>query len=141
MTKKKSNDRWTKKQLKFMHMLADPLLEKKDEEIAAELNVKPETLLKWRRLPGFQKMAKKLAEEYLGNGWPEVLKALSGKAKEGNVQAIKLLMDYAERHGKSSQKEHDEQFDIGALTEEERRELQSAIISRIGTLKGLSGET
>ncbi len=62
MTKKKSNDRWTKKQLKFMHMLADPLLEKKDEEIAAELNVKPETLLKWRRLPGFQKMAKKLAE-------------------------------------------------------------------------------
>lgn len=140
MAKRKSKSKWTKKQLKFMQMLADPLLDKKIEDIAVELKVKPETLSRWRRLPGFQRKAKKLAEEYLGNGWPAALTALSQKAKEGNVQAIKLLMEYTERYGERSQKEHGEQFDIGALTEEERRELQSAIISRIKALRRPSGK-
>lgn len=137
MAKKRSNGKWTKKQLKFMQMLADPLLDKSDEDIAVELNVKPETLSRWRRLPGFQRMAKKLAEEYLGNGCPAVLKELSKKAKEGNVQAIKLFMDYTERYGEGSQKEPDtgEEFDIETLTEEERKKLQQAIINRLTSLK------
>ncbi|MGR3311095.1 MAG: phage terminase large subunit [Candidatus Brocadiales bacterium] len=125
MAKKKSKNKWTKKQMKFMQMLADPLLEKKEEEdIATELKVKPETLTKWRRLPGFQRKVKKLAEEYLGNGWPAVLKGLSIKAKGGNVQAIKMFMDYAEHHAEKLQKEsNDEEFDIEALTKEERMDL------------------
>lgn len=125
-----------------MQMLANPLLEKTDEDMAAELNVSPETLSKWRRLPGFQKKVKKLAEEYLGNGLPAVLKTLSQKAKKGNVQAIKLLMDYIERYGEASERESNgEQFNIEALTEEERKRLQHAIISRLASLKRSKQET
>jgi hypothetical protein len=123
-----------------MQMLADPLLEKKeDKDIADEFKVKVETLLRWKRLPGFQRKVKKLAEVYLCNGWPAVLKELSIKAQDGNVQAIKMFMDYAERHAEGPQKEHGEQFNIETLTKEERRELQSAIIRRIKALKGPSG--
>ena len=58
------------------------------------------------------------------------LGALSDRAKEGNVQAIKLLIDYA-----SQLKGDENAVDFGDLTEAERKCLKEALIQEIISLR------
>jgi hypothetical protein len=68
------------------------------------------------------------------NALVTALGALSDRAKEGNVQAIKLLIDYA-----SQLKGDEDAVDFGDLTEMERKCLKEALIREIVSLRESSG--
>jgi hypothetical protein len=100
------------------------------EEIARELKVSPGLLSRWRALPGFQEALEETCKDRIMEEMPRLLQALTEKAKEGNVQAIKILFDYmGQLRGRSG-------TDIEDLTEEERKEFKLKALQRIDDLRG-----
>lgn len=100
------------------------------EEIASELKVSPRCLNRWKALPGFQEALEGACSGKIMEEMPRLLRALTEKAKEGNVQAIKILFDYmGQLRGRSG-------TDIGDLNEEERQSLKETLIREITSLRG-----
>lgn len=60
---------FTPEQLAFMVALADPNDRRTQEEIAKALDVRPETLCRWKRLPGFGEAVK----SHRGEAGPAVI--------------------------------------------------------------------
>lgn len=86
---------------------------------------------------GIERVQKQALRPMIDEALVSALKTLSEKAKEGNVQAIKVLLDYAEQLSRS----HSNALDFGDLTELERRCLKEALIREIISLRGASGGT
>ncbi|OHB94149.1 MAG: hypothetical protein A3E19_06270 [Planctomycetes bacterium RIFCSPHIGHO2_12_FULL_52_36] len=118
---------WKPKQRRFLQLLSSG---SSLEEIARELKVRPGLLSRWRALPGFQEALEETCRELIMEEMPRLLQALTEKAKEGNVQAAKILFDYmGQLRGRS-------ETDIGDLTEEERKEFKLKALQRIDDLRG-----
>jgi dihydrodipicolinate synthase/N-acetylneuraminate lyase len=100
------------------------------EEIASELGVSPRLLTKWRALPGFQEALEGACMEQIMADMPQLLRALTEKAKEGNVQAIKILFDYLGQIQNRSAK------NLGDLDEEERQRYKEALLREIASEEG-----
>ncbi|HHT9153799.1 MAG TPA: hypothetical protein ACFYEM_09790 [Candidatus Hypogeohydataceae bacterium YC40] len=113
---------WDTKKKRFLHLFSSGA---SLEEIAQELKVSPKRLNKWRSLPGFQGALEEACKTLVTDEMPQLLRALTEKAKEGNVQAIKILFDYlGQSRGRSG-------ADIGDLNEEERQRLREALLREI----------
>ncbi|MDO8137790.1 MAG: hypothetical protein Q6354_09130 [Candidatus Brocadiales bacterium] len=118
---------WTPRQRHFLRLLSSG---SSVEKIARELKVNPRLLSRWRALPGFQEALEETCKDRIVEEMPRLLQALTEKAKEGNVQAIKILFDYlGQLRGRSG-------TDIGDLTEEERKEFKLKALQRIDDLRG-----
>ena len=104
---------WTANQRKFQLWLAlgtafrEP---KTQEEFAAEINVNPVTLSRWKKWSGlddsgneetFQRAVNRYSREMLADDLPEAFAALRERVKEGSYQHLKMyfemLGEYVER--------------------------------------------
>lgn len=109
---------WRPKQRRFLQLLSSgvPM-----EEIARELKVNPSLLSRWKTLPGFQEALEEACLEQIMGEMPRLLRALTEKAKEGNVQAIKILFDYlGQLRGKN-------ETNLGDFNEEERQKVKTLL--------------
>lgn len=113
---------WTPKQKRFLRLLSSGV---SLEEIAQELKVSPGRLNKWRSLPGFQEALEEACRTHIIEEMPQLLRALTEKAKEGNIQATKILFDYLGHLGGRSG------TDLGELKEEEREMLKEVLLREI----------
>ena len=102
LTSKKSRYRraagWTVKQVRFIQWLALPESErvpKTQKELAGELNLRPATLSRWKRLPGFDLAVLKEAGRRLGQRMPEILAVIGQKAAAGDFRFVKLALELA----------------------------------------------
>lgn len=109
---------WKPKQRRFLQLLSSG---RSLEEIARELKVSPGLLSRWRALPGFQEALEETCLEQIMGEMPRLLQALTEKAKEGNVQAIKILFDYlGQLRGKN-------ETNLGDFNEEERQKAKALL--------------
>ncbi|HHT9157165.1 MAG TPA: hypothetical protein ACFYEA_06155 [Candidatus Tripitaka californicus] len=109
---------WKPKQRRFLQLLSSG---SSPEEIARELKVNPKLLSRWRSLPGFQEALEETCKDRIMEEMPRLLQALTEKAKEGNVQAIKILFDYlGQLRGKN-------ETNFGDFNEEERQKVKALL--------------
>ncbi|MDI6761335.1 MAG: hypothetical protein QMD05_10960 [Candidatus Brocadiaceae bacterium] len=91
------------------------------EKIARELKVSPRLLSRWKALPGFQEALEETCKGLIVEEMPRLLQALAEKAKEGNIQAIKILFDYlGQLRGKN-------ETNLGDFNEEERQKVKAIL--------------
>ena len=88
---------WTNRQRQYQFFLATPeTLRPKDckteTDFAKKFELKPETLALWKLAPGWWQAVYDVSLNTLGTELPAILSALAGKAKAGNVSAIKLAL-------------------------------------------------
>lgn len=118
---------WKPKQRRFLQLLSSG---SSAEEIARELKVSPGLLSRWKALPGFQEALEETCKGRIMEEMPRLLQALTEKAKEGNVQATKILFDYmGQLRGTGG-------TDLGELNEEERERLREVLLREIASLEG-----
>jgi len=67
---------------------------KKQEHLAHQLGVSPETLTRWKRDPAVIKAKESAVRMLGGNDMYEVAKTITEKAKEGNFQMARLYMEW-----------------------------------------------
>ena len=89
----------TSKRLRFMVALADPTDVRTQNEIAAELDVAPETLSRWKKEKDFWETLWALTLHQLEPELHEVLKILIGRSKAGDLPSMKLLFEIAGKIG------------------------------------------
>ncbi len=95
----------------------------------------PRLLSRWRALPGFQEALEGACLEQIMEEMPRLLQALTEKAKEGNVQAIKILFDYL------GQLRDKRETDPGEFNEEERQKVKALLKELIGLDESAKGAT
>lgn len=80
----------------FLDFLAIPRsLRKNDQkDFAREIQVTPQTLSEWKKLPGFTDELTRRIRENAKNDAADVIQALGKRAKSGDPTAIKLWMQY-----------------------------------------------
>lgn len=125
---------WTSKQKRFLRLLSSGV---SLEEIAQELKVGIKRLTKWRSLPGFKEALEGACTELVMEEMPHLLRALTEKAKEGNIQAIKILFDYLGH----LQERNKGGTNLGDFNEEERQKVKALLKEIIGAGESAEGET
>jgi hypothetical protein len=87
---------WTISQRQFMVWLATPV-ELRDcrteREYRAKYHIGPNTLIKWRRTPGFWTEVKALTDQYMADAVPEVLATMKNQARLGSFPHQKLYLE------------------------------------------------
>ena len=71
------------------------------EKIAKKLKVSRKTMQNWKKLEGFHDAVYAEVRRNLDWRLPEILKALGDKAEEGNIPAIKLVLELTGRYQES----------------------------------------
>ncbi len=82
---------WTRKQKAYQQTLADPEEERDREQLADFLGVSAETLCRWEEREGFWSEVNRFARAEAERALTSVWQALTGRARRGDVPAIKLL--------------------------------------------------
>ena len=110
-------------QLKFIIALADPDDHRTQKELAAELDVRPETLSRWKREPGFGEAVWELTYRNLESELGRISSVMRSQALQGDTRSIRLFYEVLGKVG--SQKanaicardhEADAQYIANALT-------------------------
>ncbi len=122
---------WSSKQRRFLHLLSHGV---SIEKITDELKVNQRRLTRWKSLPGFKEALEGACRELILEETPRFLRALTEKAKKGDIQAIKILFDYMGQIGAGSE------TDLGEFKEEERQRLKEALIREIARLNEAAKE-
>ena len=89
----------TSKKLKFLIALSDPDDQRTQGEIAKELDVRPETLSRWKKAQGFLDAIWSTALYHLEPELLTVMQILIGKAKAGDLPSARLLLEIAGKIG------------------------------------------
>ena len=76
----------------FIRFLSDPERTETQAEFAKKYEVDPATLSIWKRDPEFKQELIDRLEEYLGDSVADVYKTIRKKAKEGDYNFTKLLL-------------------------------------------------
>lgn len=84
---------WKPKQIKYMHILADPTESRTDEQIASDLKVSRTTLYFWRQDDKFLKESYAILLKNVQGSLNKVFKGLAKKAGYGDVNAAKLILE------------------------------------------------
>ena len=85
--------KFSAEQLVFMLALADPNDRRTQEEIAESLGVRPETLCRWKRLPGFGEALWDLTYRNLEAEAGRVSAVLLQNALSGNFRFMRLYFE------------------------------------------------
>lgn len=86
-------DRFTAEQMAFMIALADPNDRRTQEEIARDLNVRPETLCRWKKLPDFGHALWELARKNLEAEVGRISAVLLSNALSGNYRFVRMFYE------------------------------------------------
>ena len=99
MSKKVNFEGFSAEQMRFMTMLADPENHISQNEMAVELGVRPETLSRWKREPGFSEAMWELTLRNLESEISRVSAVLLKQALEGDIRSIRLFYEVVGRTG------------------------------------------
>lgn len=91
---------WTPRQLKAILLLGRGRTDYGN--LANELGVNRNTLLKWRKRPTFQEAIYQEAMRLLHDDVPDILGALSRKARMGDIKGIELTLKHLGRYTEES---------------------------------------
>ena len=80
-------------QLQFMLALADPEDHRTQKEIAAELGLRPETLTRWKKEPGFGEAVWDLTYRNLESTIGRVSSVLLRQAMQGDTRCLRLFFE------------------------------------------------
>lgn len=134
MIKKSSIRKWSTKQRRFIQWLV-LLKEDRDPntqaELALELNLRQQTLSRWKRLPGFWNAVEEEAIRRLVQRTSLVLEMIGKKAESGDYRFAKLLLEINEKN-KQRQAEDIVPFTIEEIKKADL-ELKAWEIERFGT--------
>jgi hypothetical protein len=100
MSVKPARRKWSPKQRRFIQWLVLPERKrtpKTQAELACELNLRPETLSRWKNLPGFYIAVGEAAFRRLEQRMPAVLDVIGEKAEAGDYRFVKLLFELNEK--------------------------------------------
>lgn len=100
MCSKSSRRKWSVKQQRFIHWLALPekhRIPRTQAELAREINLRPETLSRWKKLPGFYLAVGEVALRRLEQRTPAVLDVIGERAEAGDYRFVKLLLELNEK--------------------------------------------
>ena len=92
--------KWSAKQRRFIQWLSrleQDRTPKTQAELAGELKLRPETLSRWRQLPGFLEAVGEAAFLRLYQRTPLVLEVIGKKAEAGELHFVKLLLELNEK--------------------------------------------
>ena len=94
---------WTTTQMLFIEWMALPNEERPDDvrtqrAFAKAHGVHENTLVSWKKIPGFTDAVYNLGLAYLGGEVGQFLLALSRKAKKEDVPAIKLALEVLQKY-------------------------------------------
>src|SRR5688572_30019191 len=92
------NSKLTAEQIRFAEVLADPTDQRTQAEIALELNVRPETLSRWKRTRGFSELVFALSIVEVKARMSKVMAGLYRAAEDGDVPASRLLFELVGIH-------------------------------------------
>ena len=90
---------FTAEQFAFMVSLADPNDHRTQKEIADELRLRPETLSRWKREPGFGEAVWELTYRNLESELGRVSAVLLKQALEGDVRSLRLFFEVTSKIG------------------------------------------
>lgn len=85
---------WSEPQAKAIEMLADGALCK---DVAEAVNVNVSTISKWKRNPQFIDAVVSAAKDNLRAELPSMYKAAANKAKAGNHNHLRIILDHLDR--------------------------------------------
>jgi len=83
--------KWSKQQLLYMVILADPFDERTEEEISKDIGVSRMTMWKWRQDEDFNAAAHDMLMKFLNGELRKVYKGLVKRAAQGEVEQAKLV--------------------------------------------------
>ena len=92
---------FSKRQRLFIEWLATPKygrIPPTQEMLADQLGVRPETLCRWKRVPGLMDAAVARARSMVHDNLPEIYGALNREASKGSFQHIKLALEVSGEH-------------------------------------------
>lgn len=96
MGRKVDTSKWTPEQLQVQRWLAMPtkLRQPKTQKLlAAQLGIAEETIVRWKKLPGWADAVSAIIRVWLFDDLPDVLKELVRQAKKGSVRHQRLFLD------------------------------------------------
>ena len=71
---------------------------KTQKELASVLNVQPETMSRWKKDQEFQDLVFEKARVRLEVELPDIMQVIVDKAKAGNFQFVKLVLELTNKH-------------------------------------------
>lgn len=90
---KRDLQKFTKKQVAYIHILADPLEVRNDDDIAESLKVSRQTLWNWRQIDGLVEESYNILIKNLQGRLGKVFAGLFKKASQGDTQAARLILE------------------------------------------------
>lgn len=87
------------KQLQAIELYAQG---RKGQEIAVEIEIRPETLSRWRQDPAFLEAIYTRSRELLKDALPNIYKVLVAKAMEGSYAHAKLILEHLDNVEKNA---------------------------------------
>jgi hypothetical protein len=94
------NPNWSANQLAFAEWLATPKNDrdpKTQNEVAEKLGLQPETLSRWKKIPGYTDLVYQNARNILDSRMPEILNVIAEKAEGGSLSFVKLALEVTGR--------------------------------------------
>jgi hypothetical protein len=135
MAVKPARRKWSPKQRRFIQWLVLPEQHRSPKtqvELADELNLRPETLSRWKKLPGFYIAVGEAAFHRLEQRMPAVLDVIGEKAEAGEFRFVKLLLElnekFKQRFGEDGIHFTEEEFSKAAI------EVNSWLAERFGDI-------
>jgi len=110
--------------IKWISLPADLREPKTQKELAKELEVDYATLSDWKKVEGFWEEVRKLRKEWIQDKVSNILLGVYGKALKGDVNAAKLLLEYA---GEFIERKEFKHYIEEELSEEEKEEIKKAL--------------
>ena len=93
MSKNVNFSDFSAEQMLFMLALADPNDRRTQKELAEEIGVRPETLTRWKREPGFGEAVWELTYRNLESEIGRISSVLRNQALQGDARAIRLFYE------------------------------------------------
>lgn len=85
--------KWSKEQIAYMAILANPLEVRNDEEIAEELGTTRQTLWNWRQIDGLVDESYKMLMKNLQGKLGKVFAGLMKRASQGDASAARIILE------------------------------------------------
>jgi len=97
---------------------------KTQKELASKLGIDNATLSDWKKVEGFWEEVKKRRKNWVQEKISNILLGVYGKALKGDVNAAKLLLEYA---GEFIERKEFKHYIEEELSEEEKEEIKKAL--------------
>ena len=94
------NPKWSANQLAFAEWLATPKENRNPKtqiEVAEKLGLQPETLSRWKKIPGYMDLVYQNARNILDSRLPEILHVIAENAEGGSLSFVKLALEVTGR--------------------------------------------